>query len=227
MASELESSRRRVEAGVFPKTAGSGVSHLSEHTSLSLLDRLREVDASSKRQADWRRFLDIYEPLLRSWAKRQRMEAADADDLVQSVMTVVVRRLADFQHNGRIGAFRTWLRTITFHCVQEFWRARAASPAGVGGSDVQMLLAELEDPDSPTSHMWDQEHDRHVMHMLLQQLRDSFDTRTWQAFEQFALLNRPAADVAKELNMTTNAVFIAKSRVLTRLKRESAELLDN
>ncbi len=148
---------------------------MSDHTSLSLLERLRERDESVNRQTDWRRFFDIYEPLLRSWARRKGMEPADADDLVQSVLTVVVRRLADFQHNGRLGAFRNWLKTITFHCVQEFWRARAGSPAGVGGSDVQMLLAELQDPNSPTSRMWDEEHDRHVMQALLQQLRDTFD----------------------------------------------------
>lgn len=88
------------------------------------------------------------------------------------------------------------------------------------------MIAQLEDPDSDLSRVWNEEHDRHVMRRLLELLRDEFEPRTWQAFQRFALDNLPAAEVAKELNMTANAVFIAKSRVLARLRQESAGLLD-
>lgn len=194
---------------------------MPEGTSLSLLERVRRPDSP-----DWRRFVELYEPFLRNWVRRKDVMARDADDLVQNILTVVVRRVKGFEHNGRPGAFRTWLKTIAAYCLKEHWRSQQAQPAGVGGSDMQMLVQELATPDSEASRVWDQEHDRHIMRQLLQQLREDFAKQTWQAFERFALQSRPAAEVARELGISTNAVFIAKSRVLSRLRRESAGLLD-
>lgn len=192
-------------------------------TSLSLLERLRE----ESQPTDWRRFVDVYEPLLRGWLRRNQVLLDDSDDLVQNIMAVVVRRVAEFEHNGRPGAFRTWLRTITFNCIKEHWRNLKAAPRGGGGSDVQTMLTELEDPQSHLSRLFDEEHDRHVMRKLLAELRSEFETNTWMAFERFALQGQPAATVATELSMTVNAVFIAKSRVLARLRQESSGLLDD
>jgi RNA polymerase sigma-70 factor, ECF subfamily len=195
---------------------------MTHSTSLSLLQRLRAQPAGQ----DWGRFTELYEPLLRSWLRRKDVLAHDSDDLVQNIMAVVVRRVPDFEHNGRPGAFRTWLRMITFNCIKEHWRERKAEPAGIGGSDIQTMVSELEDPESRLSILWNEEHDRHVMRHLLGELQAEFEPRTWLAFQRFALESKPAAEVAKELGITPNAVFIAKSRVLARLREESAGLLD-
>jgi len=191
-------------------------------TSLSLLGRVQHDPAAP----DWRRFTELYEPLIRGWLRRKDCLSHDADDVVQNILAVIVRRVNDFEHNGRTGAFRAWLRTITVNCLRDHWRCNRTRPAGAGGSDMQQMIAQLEDPDSDLSRVWNEEHDRHVMRRLLELLRDEFEPRTWQAFQRFALDNLPAAEVAKELNMTANAVFIAKSRVLARLRQESAGLLD-
>ena len=89
-------------------------------TSASLLERLR---ADPKSPA-WQRMVAIYQPLIRAWLSRQDVLASDADDLVQEVLAVVVRRLPDFEHNQRVGAFRTWLRTITVNVVRDHWRSK-------------------------------------------------------------------------------------------------------
>ncbi len=133
----------------------------------------------------------------------------------------------DFEHSGRPGAFRTWLKEITIRCLQTHWRSRKHQPTGVGGSDVQALIAELQDPQSELSQQWDREHDRVVMRKLLDDLKDEFEPKTWLAFQRFALEQVPAARVAEELGMSANAVFIAKSRVLTRLRQESMGILDD
>jgi RNA polymerase sigma-70 factor (ECF subfamily) len=169
---------------------------------------------------------EIYQPLIRSWLHRQDVLTHDADDLVQEVLAVVVRRLPEFEHNQRVGAFRTWLKTITINILRDHWRSRKKRPAAAGGSDLHDFLNQLEDPDSGLSQLWDQEHDRHVTHRLLQILKADFEPKTWQAFTRLALDGAPAAEVAQELGLTTNAVFIAKSRVLARLRQEAAGLVE-
>jgi len=191
-------------------------------TSASLLDLLR----ADPKSAAWQKLVELYEPLIRVWLHRQEGWSQDSDDLVQEVMTVVVRKLPEFQHNGRTGAFRAWLRTITVNCLRDHWRSKKHRPTATGDSDMQQLLAQLADPSSSTSRTWDQEHDRHLTRKLLEMLRGDFEPTTWKAFERTALDGLPAADVAAELGLTSNAVFIARSRVLARLRQEAAGLIE-
>jgi RNA polymerase sigma-70 factor, ECF subfamily len=191
-------------------------------TSASLLDRLRlQPDAGA-----WQRLVDLYTPLIQGWLRRHGVPPQDADDVVQEVLTVVVRRLPDFRRQPRTGAFRRWLRTITVNCLRDHWRARRGRPVATGDSDFLQVLDQLADPDSGLSRLWDEEHDRHVTHRLLELIRPEFQPKTWEAFRRVALDGVAPDQAAAELGMSINAVFIAKSRVLTRLRQEGAGLID-
>jgi RNA polymerase sigma factor (sigma-70 family) len=191
-------------------------------TSLSLLQRLRsQPDAES-----WRRLVDLYTPLIHAWLRRHSVAAADADDLTQEVMAVVVRELPRFEHNQQRGAFRNWLRTITVNRLRVLWRARQSRPIATGDSDFLKMLDELEDSGSGLSQLWDQEHDRHVARRLIDLVEPHFEATTWRAFRCVVLDGRKAADVAGELGISVNAVLLAKSRVLGRLRREMQGLTD-
>lgn len=194
-------------------------------TSVSLLQRLRSPEDTQVSEA-WRRLVTLYGPLIRYWLRQHAALAPDADDLVQEVLTVLVRRIGDFQHNGRRGAFRVWLRTMTRHCASDFYATRRNRPLATGGSSIQEALGELACVDSPLSQIWEREHDLWVARRLIAMLKGEFEERTWRAFEAVALRGRPAAEVAAELGMTPNAIAIAKSRVLRRLHQEAAGLID-
>jgi RNA polymerase sigma-70 factor (ECF subfamily) len=191
-----------------------------DETSLSLLDGLR----GNPDDAAWRRLHDLYAPLIRKWLLQRSMIPQDADDVVQEVLLIVVRKLPQFRREPRTGAFRRWLLNITINSLREFWRSRKGAAAA--SPEHEAMLAELEDSDGNLSRQWDAEHDRHVTQMLLERIRGDFEPRTWQAFEMVALQGVPAAEAAGRLGLTTNAVFIAKSRVLTRLRQIGAGLLD-
>jgi RNA polymerase sigma-70 factor (ECF subfamily) len=187
-------------------------------TSRSLLDRLR----SQPDDASWARLVDIYTPLIRSWLGTQGLASADADDLTQETLLVVVRELPAFQHSGRRGAFRNWLRTISVHRLRDFWRARRSRPVQAHEAE----LDRLEDPSSQESLIWDQEHDRFVARRLLELIEPEFSAATWIAFRRQFVDRQKAAEIAAELGVSTNAVLIAKSRVLRRLRQEAAGLID-
>jgi RNA polymerase sigma-70 factor, ECF subfamily len=191
-------------------------------TSVSLLDRLREQPD----EGSWRRLVDLYTPLIRGWLHGHGLPAQEADDLVQEVLAVVVRRLPDFHRHEQTGSFRRWLRTITVNCVRDFWRARRGRPQAPGGGGFLEAVEQLADPDSELSRRWDEEHDRHVTQRLLDMIRPQFAPSTWQAFQRVALESAPPDQVAAELGLSVNAVFIAKSRVLSRLRQEGAGLID-
>ena len=57
-------------------------------------------------------------------------------------------------------------------------------------------------------------------------VRTDFGDATWRVFWETAANGRPAADVAAEFGITPNAVYLARSRVLHRLRAELDGLLD-
>src|SRR5712671_6910487 len=97
----------------------------SPGTSPSLLDQARGRHADA-----WDRLVSLYTPLLDAWLTAAGLQPADREDLTQRVLEILVRQLPDFEHNGRPGAFRAWLRGITVNLLREFWRARPAAEAG-------------------------------------------------------------------------------------------------
>jgi RNA polymerase sigma factor (sigma-70 family) len=190
-------------------------------TSATLLERLRDP-----RDADaWARLNDLYAPLIRAWAERLGVRGADADDLVQDVLTVVVRRFPDFVHPERPGAFRGWLRAIAVNCARDAWRSRRVTPQAPGGTDFGGYLARLEDPGDALSREWDREHDVYVARRLLERIKPDFEAKTWELFRRFVVDGQPAEEVAAACATTPNAVYIAKSRVLARLREEAGGLL--
>ncbi|HEY1378771.1 MAG TPA: sigma-70 family RNA polymerase sigma factor [Gemmataceae bacterium] len=189
-------------------------------TPVSLLDRLRDrPDPQS-----WDRLIQVYEPFLRRFLRDPALQS-DADDLLQDILTVLVRELPKFRRQ-RTGSFRAWLRTVAVNRVNAWWRQKAGRPAAAGGTDAAVRLAELADPASGLSRQWDAEHDRHVARRLLELLEPEFTPGTWAAFRRQVVDGLPASAAAAELGISVNAALLAKSRVLRRLRDEAAGLID-
>jgi RNA polymerase sigma-70 factor (ECF subfamily) len=190
-------------------------------TSTSLLERLCDPADDGA----WKRLVEIYRPWLFGWLKRHDLPDADAEDLVQDILIVVVRELPFFQHNRRAGAFRAWLRTIAVHRLQDAIRARRYRPTATGDSDLVDRIQQLEDPRM-LSQEWERDHDRHVLARLLAMIEPDFRPATWRAFQSVMLEGRSAADTAARLSISVNAVLHAKSRILARLRAEARGLID-
>ena len=190
-------------------------------TSLSWLGRLTDKPT----EGDWKKLLEEYGPLLRSWLTRAGVPFADHDDLSQEVLIVLVRKVSGFERRGP-GAFRAWLRTILHNRIRDYFRARSNRATAVGGSDAWNRLDELADPDSAMSKLWDREYDEHLAARTLERVRVDFSQTTWEAFTRQVIEGRPALDVAKELGISRNAALVAKSRVLSRIRAELAGLVD-
>jgi RNA polymerase sigma factor (sigma-70 family) len=186
-------------------------------TPLSLLERLRH----SPDDPSWRRLTDLYLPLVRRWLNQQGLPPADADDLTQEILLVIVRELPGFDHSGRKGAFRTWLRTITVHRLRGFWRTKHTGP----NQAIEQELAQLEDSGSELARVWDKEHDEFILRRLLELIEPEFSPAAWHAFHRQTVDGLTASEAATELGVTANAVLIAKSRVLRRLRQEAAGLI--
>jgi len=183
-------------------------------TSLTWLGRL----TGDPTEGDWKRLLDVYGPLLRSWLARSGVATADHEDLVQEALMVVVRRVSEFDHRGP-GAFRAWLRSILANHVKKYFRNRPDSGPALD-------LDAIATADSVLGKQWDREHDEFLAAQALKLVEGDFAPATWAAFCRQVLEGRSAPDVAAELGLSMNSVLLAKSRVLKRLRGELSGLVD-
>jgi RNA polymerase sigma-70 factor, ECF subfamily len=189
-------------------------------TSVSLLDRLR---AARPDDPEWLRLAEIYQPLIRRWIVRGPGLGEDAEDVTQEIFLVMVRGISTFERQ-REGSFRAWVRGITVNVVRNYRRRQFRKPAIVlDPSDG--FLDRLAEPNSELAREWDLDHDRHIFQRLQTIVQPAFDPTTWEAFRRFAIEGLPAAQVAEELGLTVNAVTLAKSRILSRLREEAGDLL--
>jgi RNA polymerase sigma-70 factor (ECF subfamily) len=189
-----------------------------DETSQSLLDRLRR----SPDAASWKRLVDLYTPFLQRIVQAQGVEAGEVDDLVQDVFSVVVREMPAFEHSGRKGAFRHWLRTVLTNRLRRHWEARRKKPANTD----TVSLNNLEHSTNDLERLWDEEHNRWISNRLMEMIEPEFKVSTWQAFRRQVVDDAAPRAVAAELGMSLNAVLIAKSRVLRRMRRELEGLTD-
>jgi len=182
--------------------------------------------AQAGEEGAWEDLTGLYRPLIVGWLNRQGVPAGDLDDLSQEVLLSVVKHLPAFQHSGRRGAFRSWLRTIVCRRTIDFWRAIYSGAQADGGSGAAAALQQIADPDSDLNRQWDEEHDRYVLNCLLDLVEEEFEPATLQAFRRLALDGASGAEVAQELRLSVAAVYVAKSRVLQRIRQEAEGLID-
>jgi RNA polymerase sigma-70 factor, ECF subfamily len=187
--------------------------------SLLLRAQIGEEDA-------WKDLTDLYRPLIIGWLNRQGVPAVDLEDLSQDVLLSVVKHLPTFEHSGHRGAFRSWLRTIVCSRTIDYWREDCAKAQASGGSGATAALHEIADPGSDLNRQWDEEHDCYVLGCLLRLVEQEFEPTTLRAFRRLALDGASGAEVAGELGLSVAAVYMAKSRVLQRIRKEAEGLID-
>ena len=188
-----------------------------KRTSESLLLRLQ----NSKDQQAWSKFVHLYTPLLFHWARKTGLQQNDSADLVQEVLTIVFRKLPDFQYDAS-KSFRAWLKTITINKFREFCRRRTVSRNALTGSFVDRVHSSNDDPEST----WDISYQRSLFANAMEILKPEFRPKTWEAVKEYVVENRPAAELAKKHELSVWTIYAAKSRLLARLREELDGLLD-
>jgi RNA polymerase sigma factor (sigma-70 family) len=180
----------------------------------SLLVRIR----NAQDVAAWEQFVEIYAPLVYGFARRRGLQDADAADLTQETLQSVTRAAKGLDYDPKRGSFRNWLLTVVRNKVNTFLARRKPGQQGSGGTDAYHLLCEQPDPEQAAQ--WDHEYDRQLFAWAAAQICDSFENSTWQAFWLTAVEGKSGKEVAQELDLSVAAVYLAKGRVMARLKEK-------
>lgn len=195
-------------------------------TATSLLARAagRQVDA-------WVKLVTLYGPLVYLWCRRWGLQPSDAENVGQEVFLRVSAHLAEFRRDRPGDSFRGWLFRIARNCYVDHLRQLAAAAIGAGGSEAQSRLAQVaaKEPDEAPDEASDAALARHdealVYRRLVEFIRGEFSDRDWTAFYRVVIDGLTPAEAAAELQVSVNVVYLARSRVLRRVREEFAGLI--
>jgi RNA polymerase sigma-70 factor (ECF subfamily) len=182
-------------------------------TSPSLLVRLQRPGETNA----WTRFVQLYTPLLLVWLRSWGLQEQDAADLAQEVFLVLLKKLPEFRYDPQ-QRFRQWLKTIALNKFRDFRRRRTPLATANGLTDVASPEDEYDFVES--------EYRQYLVGRALEFMQVEFPPKLWQACWRHVVEGRSAAQVAAELGISPATVYVAKARVLHRLRQELAGLLD-
>lgn len=177
-------------------------------TSLSLLQRVR----SGTETQSWNRFVRIYTPIVHQWIRAKGVSAGDANDLVQEVFRALIRALPTLELKQK-GSFGRWLRTVTTNKCNDYFRRQARRPAKTNSEAEHWETTEDDD-------FVEAEYRKMLAQRALKIMQSEFEPTTWKACWMHVVSGLSAAKIAEELGISTNAVYVSKSRVLRRLREE-------
>lgn len=191
-------------------------------TRSSLLERVRDT----RDTAAWDELVSLYRPLLVGYVASRGLREHDVQDVVQEILLKLWRLLPKFELDRDRGKFRTWLYQVATSVVIDWARRRKRE--GQPAEELENYYQQAEaaaQSDSLNEFMT--EHRKRVLAFAMEQLRPTSNPKTWQCFEQHALQGRPAAEVAAELEMTVNNVYVNTSRVLSKIRERCAEYMES
>jgi RNA polymerase sigma-70 factor (ECF subfamily) len=189
----------------------------SPNTSPTLLVRIRDA----RDDAAWAQFVQLYSPLVYRYARRSGLQDADAADLTQDVLWAVSASIRRLEYDSQRGTFRGWLFTVVHHKLYDLRRRQQAQVQGSGHSGAQALLD--EQPARAEIDWWEEGYQQHLLTAAAERVRPEVADTTWQAFWQTAVEGRSGQEVANALGLSVAAVYLAKSRVMARLKEQISQ----
>ena len=178
-------------------------------THASLLARLSQ---GSDRGA-WAEFLDRYADLIRGFARRQGVQPADCDDVLQSVLMALTQSMPGFTYDPAKGKFRSYLKTAVLHVI---YRKSFQNKGAVTLENLEELTA-VGAADEAIEAQWESEWRQYHLRLAMKTVAAEFNKSDLQAFERYGLAGEPAQQVADALGLTMDQVYQAKSRLLRRL----------
>jgi len=194
---------------------------VAPNTRNSLIARLSDITDHDA----WREFAALYDPFIYRQARRYGLQHADARESVQEILIAVSKAVCKFEVSPDRGRFRTWLYAVGRNvCLRYLSRLRSRELSGEN-TELTALLAAVPSPDSAESQEIRLELQRHMFISISQQLRSEFQAKTWAAFWQTAVENHSVQTVADGLKMSVGSVYVARSRVMARLKQRVQDVM--
>jgi RNA polymerase sigma-70 factor (ECF subfamily) len=160
--------------------------------------------------------------LIRNFARQQRLQPADCDDVLQDVLMALTKAMPGFVYDPARGKFRSYLKTIALHAIF----ARSRQKRGEVALEMVGTAADAA-VDQDVDRIWDEQWRQYHLKQAMRTVETEFNEADLAAFQQYAVEGRAVSMVAEQLGQSVDQVYQAKSRILKRLSQVIQEQVDD
>lgn len=180
---------------------------------MSLLGRAVAEDEQA-----WHQLVHLYGPLVQRWCRQAGLSDDDTADVFQETFQTVAKNLCNFKPQRSVASFRSWLKTIVRTKTIDHYRRAGRQAVGAGGTEAHLRISEVADPFGEEDEAEAANEEAFIVGRAMELIREEFDPRNWQAFQEVAIKERSAAEVAKELGVAPQVIRQANYRIRRRLR---------
>lgn len=191
-------------------------------TRASLVFRLRDHADNDA----WNQFLDLYGQTIFQFVRSRGLQDADAADLVQEVFRRVGNAIGRLDYEKKKGGFRAWLFAITRNCLNTHFDKNKRVMNTLNDSSPGGGFGNVQDTADGLDERWEREFEKQIMLRAIEAIKPDTEEKTWAAFEMTAMQNLSADETGQALGMSRGAVYVARSRVTSKLRDEVKRLMD-
>lgn len=170
----------------------------------------------------WSQFVAIYQPVVYRLSRRRGLQHADADDLCQQVFLSVSKAVGSWQPQDEGPRFRNWLNRVTRNAILNAM-TRAKPDCATGDSSARDLLLDLPNSDDMSLALLNESR-MEAFRWAARQVQSEFSSATWTMFQETTLGGRSITDVANAMSKSSGAVYVARCRVMQRIKEKVNEV---
>lgn len=187
-------------------------------TTTHILEDLKNSNST----AAWEEFCKHLRPVVINFAKHLGLSDNDAEDAAQDTMLTFVKALREGKYDREKGHLSHWLFGIAKRVILNK-RGQKPLEQLIADRTTRTSFWDLVKDDYSLTRTWETQWQQMVLKRCLEQAQQEFDDKVFKAFELYAFSEVSAEEVAQKLQMSRNAVYIAKCRVLSRLRQLKKE----
>ncbi len=196
---------------------------LAPETRASLILRLQDSQDSDA----WTDFVEIYEPLLLALCRKFAMQDSDAVEATQEILLRLSQVVGQWKSKEQEeGSFRGWLYRVSRNVIVRFLQKKRRGELAIGSSDIYRLVNQSPDPSCEETIEFDLEFRRRVFNWACHQIQNEVQPKTWQAFWKTQIEKLSVETAAEQLSMSAGSIYIARSRVMKKLRETVQRQID-
>ena len=164
-------------------------------------------------------FTDYYAGFIRMVLMQLQAPIDDLEDLRQTILIKLWKSLSTMELGRDHARFRTWLGTVIRNTV--LYALQPESASRKRRRETKAAVADVVAPD--IEGVIESEWRKHIIALVIERLNASFSGKAMEVFTM-TLDGRSVDEIASELELTKDSVYVLRNRVQSRFRKEARQL---
>ena len=187
-------------------------------TKQTLIQRVQNQDDSTA----WDDFVSYYKTFIEMVLNKSRISLNESDDLVQEILLKIWKGLPNYEYRKEQAKFRTWLSVLIRNTMLNFLDKKKRKNPGKVELNDEVILSVTE---TEIEKVIEEEWVSHLTSLAMQAVTKVFSGQAVEVFKM-SLEGKGTKEIAETLDINEESVFVLRSRVKSRLKKEIRKLRD-